>query len=144
MMCTIGSSPLTRGKRERCLQTSDQRRLIPAHAGKTGSALRLPRTGAAHPGSRGENDMYQVVNARRGGSSPLTRGKPRVESEAVDLLRLIPAHAGKTLSLARSLRAVAAHPRSRGENGFARRLSRRTFGSSPLTRGKQRLAVRRS
>ena len=32
----------------------------------------------------------------KAGSSPRGRGKPRVKGETVDLLRLIPARAGKT------------------------------------------------
>ena len=51
-------------------------------------------------------------------------------------MRLIPAHAGKTLcSRARSA-SWPAHPRSRGENSGARSGLIRANGSSPLTRGK--------
>ena len=50
-----GSSPLTRGKRERNVQTVHENRLIPAHAGKTQSPSPESITTAAHPRSRGEN-----------------------------------------------------------------------------------------
>ena len=71
-----GSSPLTRGKRERRRDPIAGARLIPAHAGKT--LLRALGAGAcaAHPRSRGENSWGRGVHPRQGGSSPLTRGKP--------------------------------------------------------------------
>ena len=52
---TMGSSPLTRGKPNLCLEDGGGLRLIPAHAGKTSSATRSRRNTWAHPRSRGEN-----------------------------------------------------------------------------------------
>ena len=90
----------------------------------------------AHPRSRGENWPHRRGGATTGGSSPLTRGKPRVGEDSRALARLIPAHAGKTSG--RLLRAVLgrAHPRSRGENARANGPACPRRGSSPLTRGK--------
>ena len=85
------------------------------------------------------------------GSSPLTRGKPKARAVEFSVVRLIPAHAGKTgAALPVPLRNVAhprsrgenkaldntAHPRSRGEN--LKDAGRLVIGggSSPLTRGK--------
>ena len=51
--------------------------------------------------------------------------------------RLIPAHAGKTTLCEHMRVAVAAHPRSRGENSVMIWTSCRGSGSSPLTRGKR-------
>ena len=70
------------------------------------------------------------------GSSPLTRGKRAGVNSPIRLLRLIPAHAGKTFLLIRGASAVAAHPRSRGENRTTAQRSMTLPGSSPLTRGK--------
>ena len=71
-----GSSPLTRGKPSANERSSEIRRLIPAHAGKTRLGTgELPRYGA-HPRSRGENTRPPGIPARGTGSSPLTRGKP--------------------------------------------------------------------
>jgi len=50
-----GSSPLTRGKRALDDFRERVQRLIPAHAGKTGSRTTGARGSAAHPRSRGEN-----------------------------------------------------------------------------------------
>ena len=50
-----GSSPLTRGKRGTVALWLRSRRLIPAHAGKTGRQPRRMPGWTAHPRSRGEN-----------------------------------------------------------------------------------------
>ena len=137
-----GSSPLTRGKLVGRVSLFERRRLIPAHAGKT--RRRSVRCGRfrAHPRSRGENERHVVAQLVHNGSSPLTRGKLVVHRRARFRLRLIPAHAGKTVGRTNIHRASRAHPRSRGENGlflfpgfvFCFVL----LGSSPLTRGKHR------
>ena len=110
--------------------------LIPAHAGKTD--VSCPTTGviAAHPRSRGENLKHGISITHTGGSSPLTRGKLKHPQKASVRPRLIPAHAGKTSAASILGPKVAAHPRSRGENHFARRPFTARRGSSPLTRGK--------
>ena len=135
---SLGSSPLTRGKLLREDYVPTKRRLIPAHAGKTGT---MPGAGPslwAHPRSRGEN-LYCGKRGFDGrGSSPLTRGKPVPALADSGAGGLIPAHAGKTAARQRPLSAQGAHPRSRGENIASRRIGPRSSGSSPLTRGKQR------
>ena len=70
-----GSSPLTRGKRQTVITQSAAGRLIPAHAGKTRSAVLSPAFAPAHPRSRGENRHASGNGRIQGGSSPLTRGK---------------------------------------------------------------------
>ena len=131
-----GSSPLTRGKRGAVASSCGASRLIPAHAGKTSIMRRAASRQRAHPRSRGENCGLAVRDLRQCGSSPLTRGKPITSQEALDAIRLIPAHAGKTAQDVIRLSRHTAHPRSRGENapGIASVNCRQ--GSSPLTRGK--------
>ena len=70
------------------------------------------------------------------GSSPLTRGKRGPCGWPARPARLIPAHAGKTAKVNVSHFTYPAHPRSRGENLQALDTPERTWGSSPLTRGK--------
>ena len=70
----------------------------------------------AHPRSRGENIYDMGWGYRERGSSPLTRGKPRVERDLQHVRRLIPAHAGKTSRAQAASSPFGAHPRSRGEN----------------------------
>ena len=70
------------------------------------------------------------------GSSPLTRGKLHLLGNDRRIIRLIPAHAGKTRSARGSKPNRWAHPRSRGENVTTVTKARAVEGSSPLTRGK--------
>ena len=135
-LSSVGSSPLTRGKRIASGGCLRQARLIPAHAGKTGRGRRFCLPSAAHPRSRGENRIDRRDRAVRSGSSPLTRGKLRPRGLGWSALGLIPAHAGKTPTTGATAWAIGAHPRSRGENTYRRTGSRLMPGSSPLTRGK--------
>ena len=132
----IGSSPLTRGKLRVRATCPLIVRLIPAHAGKTASRSSSAASTAAHPRSRGENTAAKKLADFNGGSSPLTRGKLKTSCKISICRRLIPAHAGKTRRAPGLRNGTAAHPRSRGENGFLRALVRERDGSSPLTRGK--------
>ena len=112
----VGSSPLTRGKRTRRPRPRVARGLIPAHAGKTGSASPSQTQGWAHPRSRGENSCVAFAWSCMAGSSPLTRGK-HVDVRCPGARGgLIPAHAGKTLKSSAAVSRPWAHPRSRGEN----------------------------
>ena len=132
-----GSSPLTRGKRRLRCKALKLLGLIPAHAGKTSSLPTLPLKRGAHPRSRGENPLEETHTAMWVGSSPLTRGKPSRRRRSQSMARLIPAHAGKTVSSLYGSRSAAAHPRSRGENRMPGARTIRGLGSSPLTRGKR-------
>ena len=131
-----GSSPLTRGKRVLRIRGRVARGLIPAHAGKTRAQCPLVAGQAAHPRSRGENQLAGRRACLRTGSSPLTRGKLAHHSPVLSPGGLIPAHAGKTAVCMASMRREPAHPRSRGENCAVLRAGRFSPGSSPLTRGK--------
>ena len=133
-----GSSPLTRGKHARGSRAAADPGLIPAHAGKTSPETSDKDVVTAHPRSRGENPPEGLKGSQNAGSSPLTRGKLR--SSQSDRLSggLIPAHAGKTPAYRAVGHDQRAHPRSRGENIFARRADQSLTGSSPLTRGKHR------
>ena len=131
-----GSSPLTRGKQGWRPQVYVNRRLIPAHAGKTDFADLMHQVSQAHPRSRGENLINAHVRRSNHGSSPLTRGKLAVVSEGHGRRRLIPAHAGKTCPGPHVAAGSRAHPRSRGENSRILPAKLGCRGSSPLTRGK--------
>ena len=136
-----GSSPLTRGKHGARLGFDTRRRLIPAHAGKTPVRWDGVPPSSAHPRSRGENAIAALVAGLVYGSSPLTRGKQVTRASRAPPLRLIPAHAGKTLDSSERAWLQRAHPRSRGENGWPARNILPDEGSSPLTRGKQHIGV---
>ena len=97
---------------------------------------------SAHPRSRGENAQWKYRASRSCGSSPLTRGKLTYAALKPTGLRLIPAHAGKTIASWAIPRPWSAHPRSRGENLEDARTDHLHDGSSPLTRGKRLHAPR--
>ena len=136
MVAMPGSSPLTRGKLCRTLERVSDGGLIPAHAGKTCRTFSTCSSLPAHPRSRGENSPSALPMMREAGSSPLTRGKQQRLDRGSVAPRLIPAHAGKTTRAVTRLRALSAHPRSRGENNARGDKIAGAFGSSPLTRGK--------
>ena len=132
----MGSSPLTRGKRGDLRVRRDRQGLIPAHAGKTKTTTRRSATAWAHPRSRGENNGAFPALRQWHGSSPLTQGKHSLWEPPSPVVRLIPAHAGKTAGPRVRSRPRWAHHRSCGENIDAWELPERHVGSSPLTRGK--------
>ena len=131
-----GSSPLTRGKRCPGQTGLHPGRLIPAHAGKTKHVTAPVPPHPAHPRSRGENHDVQEIALAPVGSSPLTRGKLAANHRLEGIIRLIPAHAGKTADQLHVTTIRRAHPRSRGENPTGAPISIEARGSSPLTRGK--------
>ena len=137
-----GSSPLTRGKPRGCVGRLVTDGLIPAHAGKTARVAFPAAISPAHPHSHGENLYVDVVPSIKGGSSPLTRGKPRGRSHGPPSRRLIPTHAGKTCEFQLAGRRAWAHPHSCGENGisFVRAIFK--ADSSPLMRGKRGMLLR--
>ena len=140
----VGSSPLTRGKRGVHDGQYSEARLIPAHAGKTSPSSANHRGLTAHPRSRGENGHRHDHRRVLPGSSPLTRGKLTGPDNLCSFVRLIPAHAGKTVGSDSLTRMEVAHPRSRGENYTDPRDPQRGAGSSPLTRGKLDAAADRA
>ena len=73
---TVGSSPLTRGKRSARDGHDLALGLIPAHAWKTSRPPWALSPAWAHPHSRGENYAPPWGRDLMSGSSPLMRGKP--------------------------------------------------------------------
>ena len=91
-----GSSPLSRGIPLGVAAGASLRRIIPALAGNT---LRLAWGGDRgwdHPRSRGEYALESADKCLTVGSSPLSRGIPRVEDRTGVGTRIIPALAGNT------------------------------------------------
>ena len=135
----MGSPPHTRGKPDILQKVTQVLRLTPAHAGKTRWMSIRKRQNQAHPRTRGENYISGYCVNQFTGSPPHTRGKHIAELESFAQNRLTPAHAGKTLSTARSRTSAQAHPRTRGENGSHLDIIHDTVGSPPHTRGKHAL-----
>ena len=136
---TVGSSPLTRGKRSARDGHDLALGLIPAHAGKTSRPPWALSPAWAHPHSRGENYAPPWGRDLMSGSSPLMRGKPQEQRAPPKQVGLIPAHAGKTVPQRICWRRCWAHPRSCGENNDGFSSPNIVTGSSPLMRGKRRV-----
>ena len=94
----MGSSPRMRGKHPRRHADISSQRLIPAHAGKTLAKALGDVLSQAHPRACGENPSTIALVVSAAGSSPRMRGKPLLTIPSTHSLRLIPAHAGKTLN----------------------------------------------
>ena len=139
-----GSSPLSRGIRRVHAGQCGRSRIIPALAGNTAKSHTRSPPAPDHPRSRGEYHAPTRSHVHRWGSSPLSRGIPRLLPVHIDAARIIPALAGNTLS--RGLWQLSAwdHPRSRGEYVTWRLSSCPPGGSSPLSRGIHKLAEKHS
>ena len=115
MATCLGSSPLTRGTREKVHLLFLRTRFIPAYAGNSETS-----------------SLLAVVH---NGSSPLTRGTPTETSEPQTGRRFIPAYAGNSRIVTLRMIRTPVHPRLRGELFKIPRYYDRLLGSSPLTRG---------
>ena len=132
---TAGSSPRSRGT----LSTSDPLfaswRFIPAVAGNTSPAVVLAEPSAVHPRGRGEHSGQLSAELRASGSSPRSRGTPRLFALGLSFRRFIPAVAGNTNRTAAADSLYAVHPRGRGEHPPRARYVLPRVGSSPRSRG---------
>ena len=111
-----GSSPLARGKLFSPDESSVPCRIIPACAGETYTCDVTWYDGEDHPRLRGGNALSSATVGAAMGSSPLARGKPRVEDSEGDRPRIIPACAGETNMFEMFAAASRDHPRLRGGN----------------------------
>ena len=112
----MGSSPRVRGKHRWPHRRHQIDGLIPACAGKTRRPRPSDEACWAHPRVCGENVWRDDAARAELGSSPRVRGKPQPGSMKINKSGLIPACAGKTLSIAFARLLYAAHPRVCGEN----------------------------
>ena len=91
-----GSPPRMRGKHARVAAGVNTERITPAHAGKTIGFVLSDFAVQDHPRACGENRLKRGQNPRRRGSPPRMRGKQSIFLHCSALLRITPAHAGKT------------------------------------------------
>ena len=130
-----GSSPLSRGILDPHPAGGLRVGIIPALAGNTRKFPGGSSRSGDHPRSRGEYAAVLKYLASAVGSSPLSRGIPRLFWNITQQVRIIPALAGNTHTPCRGGRGCPDHPRSRGEYHGACGLHRSCLGSSPLSRG---------
>ena len=125
-----------RGKQRRLRRFLGLDRFIPAHAGKTPSAISRSAAAQVHPRACGENLRILVPPRARPGSSPRMRGKLCFILKRGFTGGFIPAHAGKTSRSRRLVGRDPVHPRACGENSTSLGASTNGTGSSPRMRGK--------
>ena len=112
-----GSSPRMRGTHVRCHRPVDKRRIIPAHAGNSGVALRLLTASSDHPRACGELLSSHLLPPAILGSSPRMRGTPYHATYHHELSWIIPAHAGNSQPRTSPHALKPDHPRACGELG---------------------------
>mgnify|MGYP006887191738 CR=1 FL=1 len=132
----IGSPPRMRGKLFISLLVLSRPRITPAHAGKTKQIISSRLYCADHPRACGENLNRRTSREEVTGSPPRMRGKPIVRSFTAPMIRITPAHAGKTKTLSAVRYVQADHPRACGENFIDTFSGRGLDGSPPRMRGK--------
>ena len=132
----IGSSPRMRGKRGRGDETVLEVRIIPAHAGQTAPRRAWTLAPPDHPRACGANRDGKAENPMADGSSPRMRGKRWLSRCRRRSLRIIPAHAGQTSKVRRSVTHSPDHPRACGANKTETTSIPEIDGSSPRMRGK--------
>ena len=113
-----GSSPLSRGIQDGAVSWGHGSGIIPALAGNTYSMVPNGTNPRDHPRSRGEYAELVGEPEIIPGSSPLSRGIPRVILAIVCSFGIIPALAGNTRPGAWLGPLGRDHPRSRGEYGI--------------------------
>ena len=140
LRCDIpGSSPHTRGALTNDAAWSQTKRIIPAYAGSTCGCSGMSTTTRDHPRIRGEHWYGFAAGGDDGGSSPHTRGARRPRRRRRPLRRIIPAYAGSTTAQTGKDAGKRDHPRIRGEHRPRGFRSAPGPGSSPHTRGAQKL-----
>ena len=143
MATCLGSSPLTRGTREKVHLLFLRTRFIPAYAGNSKQQKSEQNATTVHPRLRGELIAVPPFKQSRIGSSPLTRGTPDLIQHYEDHQRFIPAYAGNSQEQRKLPLERPVHPRLRGELFSCSVIDCMSAGSSPLTRGtQQRLSMR--
>ena len=130
-----GSSPHTRGAREKINRKYGLDGIIPAYAGSTGWMFPGRRRCKDHPRIRGEHEPRPHRRHTKTGSSPHTRGAPVALGISAPPVGIIPAYAGSTCEGRLGWGVPWDHPRIRGEHADKQFAKPFFDGSSPHTRG---------
>ena len=110
-----GSPPPMRGKANRSLSSPIKNGITPAHAGKRLHNATHMTTVWDHPRPCGEKSQFVKTDDFDKGSPPPMRGKVHFHFFALHLIRITPAHAGKSSHRLKPSAACRDHPRPCGE-----------------------------
>ena len=130
-----GSSPRARGALREEHGTAVRRGIIPACAGSTTSPTPTSPSPWDHPRVRGEHVETTMGMSPKMGSSPRARGALRRGARPHPMPGIIPACAGSTTVLTKTLPGLGDHPRVRGEHPSIPAAWGPGPGSSPRARG---------
>ena len=125
-----------RGKRANSTYDQLKPRNIPAYAGKTYALANSRNPFSEHPRVCGENGYQSRAISLPIGTSPRMRGKQNRTLDQPQILRNIPAYAGKTTPNSSQSSKTMEHPRVCGENASLPFAEMRPEGTSPRMRGK--------
>ncbi len=137
-----GASPRARGRQEHENGRCKRRRSIPAGAGSTPSSAWWRSRPWEHPRGRGVDGSVRPKAAGSAGASPRARGRPSAALVRHVDLRSIPAGAGSTAPRPCRPAQSEEHPRGRGVDTSAMKVSMSPEGASPRARGRQGLGRR--
>ena len=113
---TAGSSPPTRGPHQSAVICVAAVGIIPAYAGTTAPGRRIGAGCRDHPRLRGDHVWNIYSPGVYQGSSPPTRGPPRMPTIQTVKRRIIPAYAGTTRRRCKAWWTCRDHPRLRGDH----------------------------
>ena len=125
-----------RGKERTSLYRRMERRITPAHAGKSKPLAVTSGHCWDHPRACGEKLIGGTHSFIRWGSPPRMRGKAKGRAEHLAATGITPAHAGKRPSPQIRSKGRKDHPRACGEKFFASVNLQAQIGSPPRMRGK--------
>ena len=131
-----GSPPHARGRHRRQTQFRFRNGITPACAGKTDDDIRHAYRGGDHPRMRGEDITPMHRERAPAGSPPHARGRLKKRHFLLNVARITPACAGKTLPLSLSCNKYRDHPRMRGEDNGSIFPMSDGVGSPPHARGR--------
>ena len=131
-----GSPPPMRGKVQPHNGSDKPPGITPAHAGKRYAGGLLSRPCQDHPRPCGEKPKFKTIKGLSKGSPPPMRGKGFSPCRPIGMLRITPAHAGKSCVGIRNAIPIRDHPRPCGEKQNIMVACRAVIGSPPPMRGK--------
>lgn len=137
----MGSPPRGREKVSGRLTGANYARITPAWAGKRTRSWRAYGCPWDHPRVGGEKIIWASVSIAALESPPHGRGKGVVEGGHVEVNRITPAWAGKSLVTPSIPQTRGDHPRVGGEKTVTEKGETQRTGSPPRRRGKDRRLV---
>ena len=130
-----GSPPRMRGEEATKTKSKKWRRITPAHAGRSFCTHELRSAQKDHPRACGEKPAPLPALLPPQGSPPRMRGEACLACLRGHVVRITPAHAGRSSAKRAFLQLIQDHPRACGEKAKAKALRHLLRGSPPRMRG---------